>query len=365
MQIGDNAAVGGDVTGGDKITAGGHVIQAAAGATVIIGGPAPGQAGEGLSALTDLVQRSPEVRQAVIGFRTDFQAASEQIDLLSDYKDLHDILHRLQFQCFNGIQQIAPRFPDDEMAADTLSDSLVTLDGIISEVQEFSKRASAAKQEVTWFQELTDSRAELQTAVDASDPKPLKKLIWRLNRLLSTQPSKINGRLNTAARALRLSALNKALVDILGNVQSLDFDAAKKESFQRGVDGLTALSFSLTALIDSHDAWQNVDVELRRVETLIEHDLAELEMSWPDLKARAEALYGAVTDEWAAALKKEAGGLDAALGEQNPAKIKRSFRNYRRRAGDRFFRVDIDLKTLCGELRQVGAPLASVLKMIE
>ncbi|HLF03090.1 MAG TPA: hypothetical protein VI547_14000, partial [Anaerolineales bacterium] len=218
---------------------------------------------------------------------------------------------------------------------------------------------------VTWLQELTDSRAELQTTVEASDPKPLKKLIWRLNRLLSTQPSKINGRLNNAARALRLSALNKALVDILGSVQALDFDAAKKESFQRGVDGLTALSFSLTALIDSHDAWQNVDVELRRVETLIEHDPAELEMSWPDLKAKAEALYGAVTDEWAAALKKEAEGLDAALGEQNPAKIKRSFRSYRRRAGDRFFRVDIDLKTLCGELRLVGQPLASVLKMIE
>ncbi|MBM4425575.1 MAG: hypothetical protein FJ030_19720 [Chloroflexi bacterium] len=145
VQMGEGSAVGGDVTGGDKIVAGGHVIQAAAGATVIIGGATPGQVGEGLNALTDLVQRSPELRTAVVGFRTDFQAASEQIDLLGDYKDLHDILHRLQFQCYNGIQQIESRFPDDEMALNTVADSQVTLEGIIGELQSFGSRASAAK----------------------------------------------------------------------------------------------------------------------------------------------------------------------------------------------------------------------------
>ena len=41
MQIGDNAAVGGDVTGRDMITAGGHVIQAGVGATVIVEVQAP------------------------------------------------------------------------------------------------------------------------------------------------------------------------------------------------------------------------------------------------------------------------------------------------------------------------------------
>lgn len=363
--IGEGAAVGGDVLAASNVTAGGHVIQAAAGATVIIGSPAPGQVGEGLNALTDLVQRSTEVRQAVIGFRTDFQAASEQIALLSDYKDLHDILHRLQFQCYNGVMQIAPRFPGDEMAVDTLTDSQLTLENIIAEVQEFGKRASAARQEIAWLQDLVDTRADLKAAIDAADAKALKKAIWRLNRLLATQPAKINGRLNTAARALRLPSLTQALTGILGNVQSLDFDANKKSQFEQGVNGLVGLSQTLTALIESHDAWQAVDVELRRIEALIEHDLTELEMSWPDLKAKAEALYKDSAEEWAAAIKKEAEGMDEALASQNPAKVKRSFRSYRRRASDRFFRVDVDLKTLCGELRLVGQPLASVLRMIE
>jgi hypothetical protein len=365
LQMGDNSAVGGDVAGRDKITAGGHVIQAAAGATVIIGGALPGQVGEGLGALTDLVRTSAEVRQAVIGFRTDFQAASEQIDLLSDFKDLHDILHRTQFQVYNGLQQIASRFPDDEMAIDTLTDSQLTLEGLLAEEQAFGKRTSEAKNEANWSQDLADTRTDLQTAIDNSDPKALKKALWRLNRLLATQPAKVNGRLNAAARALRLPSLTQALTSILSSVQTLEFDADKKKSLESGVTGLVTLSQTLTILIESHDAWQEVDVELRRIESVVDHDATELEMSWPDLKEKCALLYKDVTDEWATALGKESAGLDEALVAANPAKVKRSFRSFRRRTSDRFFRVDVDLKTLCGQLRLVGQPLASVLKMIE
>jgi hypothetical protein len=365
IQMGEGTAVGGDVTGGDKITAGGHVIQAAAGATIIIGGAVPGQVGEGLSALTDLVQRSPEVRQAVIGFRTDFQAASEQIDLLVDFKDLHDILHRLQFQCFNTVQQIAPRFPDDELAIDTLTDSQLTLEGLIDEVKKFGTRTSDARNETSWMQDMVDARAELQTAIDTSDPKVLKKTIGRLNRLLSIIPAKINGRLNNAARALRLPSLTQALSGMLGSIQTLELEADKKQQFETGVTGLVTLSQVLTTLIESHDRWQDVDVELRHIETIIEYDLFVLEDSWPGLKSKTTALCKDVVEEWAAAIQKEADGLEQMLAAQNPAKVKRSFRMFRRRASERFFRVDIDLKTVCGELRLVGQPLAAVLRIIE
>jgi hypothetical protein len=60
----------------------------------------PQQISQGLDALSVLMQ-APHVRAAVFTFRTDFQAACEQIDVLSNYKDLHDLLHTLQFQCFN------------------------------------------------------------------------------------------------------------------------------------------------------------------------------------------------------------------------------------------------------------------------
>jgi hypothetical protein len=88
-------------------------------------------------------------------------------------------------------------------------------------------------------------------------------------------------------------------------------------------------------------------------------------MSWPDVKPNAESLYGACTDEWAEALQKEGNALDDALLSNNPVKVRRFFRNYQRRATDRFFRVDVQLKALCGDLRLIGSPLASVLRMVQ
>ncbi|MBI3244488.1 MAG: hypothetical protein HYZ49_19585 [Chloroflexi bacterium] len=370
VSIGENAQItvgSGDVTGGDKITAGGHVIQAAAGATVIIGAPAaaPDAVGEGLAALHELMERSSDVRNAVIAFGTDFTAARDQVDMLGDYKDLHDLLHRLQFHCYSGITQAAARFPDDEMALDNLTDYLLTLEGIVAELRQVAERPSAPKQDVQWIEEVALARADLSTAIEKLDAKQLKQVTWRLNRLLSVQPSRINTLLNQAARAMRLPALVQTLSQVSENLASLDLDAEKVGQFKTGVEALSNLDHALIALVDEHDHWQDIDVELRRLEAAIEQDLEELEMSWPDLKTKATPLYDGLTDEWAVAIKKEGDGLDETLAANNPVKVKRTFRSYRRRAGDRFYRVDVDLKTLCGELRKIGAPLASVLGMIE
>jgi hypothetical protein len=372
VSIGENAQItvgSGDVTGGDKITAGGHVIQAAAGATVIIGSPAaapaPDAVGEGLAALHDLMERSPDVRNAVIAFQTDFTAARDQVDALSDYKDLHDLLHRLQFQCYSGVTQAATRFPGDEIALDNLTDYLLTLEGIVAELRQVAERPTAPKQEMEWLEEVAAARAELSEAIEKLDDKQLKRVIWRLNRLLAVQPSRINTLLNQAARAMRLPALTQTLSEISNNLAALDLDAEKVGQFKTGVEALSNIGRALTALVEDHDNWQDIDVELRRLEVAIDQDLVELEMSWPDLKTKAAPLYDGLTDEWAVAIKKEGEGLNEALAANNPVKIKRAFRSYRRRAGDRFYRVDVDLKTLCGELRKIGAPLASVLGMIE
>ena len=68
--------------------------------------------------------------------------------------------------------------------------------------------------------------------------------------------------------------------------------------------------------------------------------------------------------EWATGLEADATALDEAIAQDNPAKSRRYFWRFRRRAGDRFFRVDTALKELCGDLREIGEPLASVMDMI-
>jgi hypothetical protein len=64
------------------------------------------------------------------------------------------------------------------------------------------------------------------------------------------------------------------------------------------------------------------------------------------------------------AVAADAEKLDAALLAKDPTTIRHFFRRYRRQMGDRFYRVDIDLKRLCDDLRKVGEPLTAVLRII-
>jgi len=129
--------IGGDVSGEINI-ASGHIIHAEKGATVIIGAPA--EAVSGLVALHELMKHSSHVRTAVITFQTDFKVAHEQVDLLGDYKELHDLLHQLQLYCYNSIVEVAKRLPDDDMALDNLTRYAGDLDRIVEGLQDVAGR---------------------------------------------------------------------------------------------------------------------------------------------------------------------------------------------------------------------------------
>jgi hypothetical protein len=320
--------------------------------------------GRGLSALVELMQ-VPEARAAVVAFDTDFGAACAQIDVLGDYKALHDLLHKLQFHCYNPIVQEARRFPDDDVAVETLMDYELTLGQIVNDLRDVVEQASFAETETLWMQDLVKAQDALGEALEKLDAKLLKRPIWHLNRVLAIQPSQINTRLNAAARALRLPALLEAMGRVSDNLARLDLDPERVGQFEAGVDALVSLNESLTALVGDHDRWQVVDLELRRIEANMEQGTMELEMSWPDLKAMTEPLYSDSAEEWAVAFRKDSDHLDDAIAAENPARIKRHFRRFSRHADARFQRVDSILKRLCEDLRKVGEPLASVMRMIK
>jgi len=320
---------------------------------------------DGLKALSELMERSSDIKNAVIEFQTDFNIAHKQVDQLGDYKDLHDLLHRLQFHCYNGVIQASKRFPPDELTLDNLTDYALTLDGIVDELKLVASRPAMQKQEINWIDEVNLIKGDLHKAIDTLDESLLKKVIWRMHRLLGSQPARINTLLNKAANDLRLSGLLNALTRVYENFTTSELDAKKVGAFQSGIEGLNRLHQSLSILVEDHDQWQALDNELRRIESSLDHDLTELQMSWPDVKLKAEPLYINCPDEWANAIKKESNALDEALRTDNQIKSVRGFRNYQRRAVERFYRVDVELKNLCGNLRQIGVPLASVLEMIK
>jgi hypothetical protein len=318
----------------------------------------------GLIALTELMQ-APEVRSAVVTFRNYFQSTCKQIEVLGDYKDLHDLLHTLQLQCHNFMLQQARRPLDDEVEWDDLIDPELTLQEVINDLREVAQRPSCVAIDTAWIQDLVVAREELHGAIESSHTKQLKKAVWCVNRVLAVQPSQINNGLNQAAYDLHLSELVQAMTCVRDYLVPHQLDPKKVHQFEEGVNALASLDDKLAACVKAHDLWQAVDAELRRIEGNLGEDITELELSWPGLKAIADLLYSGSSEEWALLFKTDSEKLESAIAAQNPAKVKQYFRRYRRQADMQFYRVDGDLKKQCEDLRAVGEPLSSVLRMIE
>lgn len=316
----------------------------------------------GLGALSDLM-KVPAVRGAAAGFLNTFQIAREQIGVLGKYKGLHDLLHTLHFHYYNPIVHEMKRFPDDD-ARSNLEDHELTLRGIIEGLQEIAGRAPFVADETSWIRDLGRADEELRRALVDSDARRLKLANRLVGKVLAVQPSRINTRLNDAAKNLQLPNLVREMATIRDELKGLDLDSERLLQFEEGVDALDGLSRSLSVLVNDHDRWQAVDNELRWVEAILDLDTVDLEMAWPDLRAMAEPFYTSSGDDWSTKLRVAAEQLDHAIAARDPVKIRARFRHFRRQAGDRFYRVDLALKNLCEEQRTIGEPLALILETI-
>jgi hypothetical protein len=316
-----------------------------------------------LAILTALIKR-PEFNAKLAALQTDVEAADSQIKLLTNYKDLHDQLHNLQYLCFSGLVQEARRFPQDPLSLDILMDHELTFAGLIDSLVEVALRPDMPAGETDWIQELVEAHGQLKKAIETLDSEPLQRAIWLTKRVLDRHPTRINERLNAAARALRLVAIQRSMLSIRKDLRRLKLAPQQVRRFESGVTALGDLGEHLARLVEDHDRWQAIDLELRRIEAVMAHDPDEIRTSWPELRAKVDPLCQQSGATWAEWLRRDSQDLDKALASKNPSQIRQSFQRYRRRVGNRFYQVDTDLKSLCHELRFVGQPLASTFALL-
>jgi hypothetical protein len=143
-----------------------------------------------------------------------------------------------------------------------------------------------------------------------------------------------------------------------------DIDTDKLRQVGQGIAALELLSQNLAQLIDEHDIWQEIELELQRIEEGVEQHLQELEWLWPDLKARLTPLCHERNDRWTQELWQAGEKLERVLATPTPTTVAAAFRPFRRQAGLCFFQADKKLKDLCRSLRRVDGPLNSVLRVL-
>jgi len=320
---------------------------------------------QGLSALIELM-RAPEVHAAVLTFRIDFQAACEQIGILSDYKHLHDLFQQLEDRYYL-IYHDVKRLPADPSAWASMKHNARELQTIVDDLLDMADHVSMTAITAMWTHKLTHARGELRTSIVNHDRRQLKLAITHLKDLLGREPSRINTRLVSAASALRLSGLVAAMTTIGHNLDRLRLEQVAMhqfEEFETGVAALASLADRLTTAIANHNAFQEIDDELRRVEVLLDQDVRELTYAWQYLKPMIQKLCDSSQASWAIKLNAMGAELEHTFVTKNLRTIKPLFRSYRSQASRGFNQVDRDLVTLCEELQKVGEPLAMLLNLI-
>lgn len=316
----------------------------------------------GLKALRELMQ-DPAVHSIADRFTADFATASQRIAVFTDYKDLHDALHNLHFQCYTFALLESRRTDASEINWEALEPAQKTLRQSIASIGAVAARPALDPQETAFVSELNSARDEIDAAAENGDAIPLRCATRRIGRVLAIQPSRINFRLLDAARDLRLKELEESMRKIRGQISDTDLASEEGQRFAGGVTALTRLRTGGGALCEEHDRWQEIDAEMRRIEGQLGTDTTDLEFSWESLRKKIASLCIPSSGAWAAVLNEEIQKLDSALAGGVPQKITQAFKRCYSKAGARFYDVDFELKTLCDELRKVGTELDKLLKM--
>jgi hypothetical protein len=317
---------------------------------------------DGLGALGELMA-VPAVRDAADGYKNRFQMAREQMGILYKYKQMHDLLHKLQFDCHVLIAQEIGRFPDDAVARANLEIHQERLQQIVQDLQEIAARAPIVADETAWIRQIDRADQELRAALEGDDPRRLRKVDFQLNTILNVQPTRINALLLQAAQNLKLPALVGVMKTVLGKVEGLGLDPEKLARLEDGVEALAVLDRGLAALASDHDRWQAIDAGLRPIEANLVL-LSQADDWWPDLREKVASLCRVSVDRWSLEIEKDAQRFEAAFAKPEPNNLRGSFRSFRSGVARRFDKVDQTLKDLCSEVSKVGEPLDLVLEMI-
>ena len=307
----------------------------------------------------------PDMHAAVVSFQTDFQAASEQIDLMNDFKLVHDLFQELENRYFL-IHNDQRRLPDDDMAWDSISINEPELQVKISDLRDVTQRSSFTDEETRWMAQLEKVSERIRVGVEDFDLEELKRGTGLLHRVLNRTPSRINAQLVSTAGALRLDNLEQAMQTINTNLSDskLSLESVTDE-ISNGVNALGGLDARLTSLVREHNAWQEIDDELRRVEASLNMGIEELEDAWFDLEPLARALTENNEEEWAVSLIKVVDKLGQALDDQVVVTVRRLFRRFQSEVRRRFRQVDLELLTLCQDLQRIGESLDLLLRQFE
>lgn len=295
-----------------------------------------------------------------------FQSVLDNIDVMSDYKKLHDQLHDLMFSLFPQINKAAGGLPAEKDAKFDLARHDKSLRTAIDTMREAVVRGKVAAEESQWIEKLDQARKKLKSVLDDFDEENLTSGLEEIGNILETKPGEINDKLWRAMNSekSRLPELVIILEKVLTYLKKVEPASPRVNQFETGIESLKTLIAKLDVLMSEHDTWQDVMDKLPEIGEWMESDLSRFKTKWQKARAKLAPFYVGKTDEETAAdLEKADARLEQALRDlEGPAPAVTSldpdlFGEYCLKASWRFYDVDRMLLQRCGYLRDIRKQL--------
>jgi hypothetical protein len=317
---------------------------------------------QALRTLPDLMREDAAVREALLEYRVRMESLVGRIERIVALKAVHDHLHNIQFRCYDLIVREATRIADDVTAADSIEGYAGELLGTIEELRTLDEEPVFASSRLRWIATLRGAYDLLMAGVQARDAAKVNQAARQLDRVLPIEPALVNARLFEAAEGLELEAVSGAMSFVCDRGASGGMAQEKLTPLMEARDVIEQLDQNLAALVRSHNLWQEIDKTIRALAPNLDA-VSIVSAEWPVLKSDLETL-SATPAEWAKNLRKELPAIDAAIAANDQQSLVRAFARLRQKAARRFYDVDRDLKTQCGELGEVGKPLAQIVEAL-
>lgn len=324
---------------------------------------------EGIKILMELMC-VPGVTERAEASEMVFNASSKQLDILTSYKELHDVLHDLQIK-YNyyrtNIVEKAESDPDDMSV--WANAGAYELDGrdVAGDLDEAVQHYFQERTPPDWIEKLKQCLEGLALGVRGKDIQKVTSALRPIQRVLSAELPRINRDLVAAARVLQLPGLIKTQTTIRDSLDGKGVNAVRMQRLDNGIQGVERLDRRLGSLIARHDTWQHVDETLRLIEGTLSESTSDLESLWDEVKAKIETLCNNYDERLAEPLRNDIARLDRALTANERVTLKEYFQEFRSNTNRCFFDVDKTLRKLCRELRtemrNIRHPLIDVLEV--
>jgi hypothetical protein len=324
----------------------------------------------GLTLLLELMS-NPDVKDALIVFKRDFELLSESMQKLKVLKGLHD-----KCQVMESSADVFARYAKADSGRplywEELQDPQIDLAEKIQELIDSVVEAEFAQSDDPWVVRLANARQESEDGTIGKQPDLLKAARRMLSSVLEKLPSKINLKMVDAARALRLSSLVRALMVVHEITQNLK--ASQLNKIEESANRIVKMELELKTVLYVHDFLQEVDTELRRLEASMEDVREVIEFS-EEVNPKLQSICTGNVNDWAIKLSSAAAALRRSLpsGKIGPvtslnefSEVKRQFHLFRSQVTRSFNRVDGNMIRKCNEVEaEIQKPLAPLLALLQ